>query len=85
MRWPWAQFRATPWLRSTTPLSCGRRGGFQITPMPKPINHRANGVGRSPHDPQGLPLSTRTDAGRPQRLKQRRSSACTIPEGTWPK
>jgi hypothetical protein len=64
-----AQRLPVPWERSTAPLSCGLAGGFQIMSMPKPINHRAKSVGKSLHDPQGLPLSTRKLHGRPHREK----------------
>ncbi|MBV8607020.1 MAG: hypothetical protein JO034_06105 [Singulisphaera sp.] len=59
---------AVPCGRSTTPLSCGRRGGSQSTATSRPISHHARSVGRSPAEPRGAPLSTRSRSGRPQRV-----------------
>jgi hypothetical protein len=50
--------------------------------MPKPISHKAKSGGKSPAEPHGPPLSTRMVAGRPQRAKARRNSACTAVTGT---
>ena len=60
-----------PASQPTTPLSCGRRAGFQIMVTPRPINHRARSVGQSPADPQGTPLSTRKRLGLPPPRKYR--------------
>src|SRR5207253_8756787 len=75
----------TPWLRSTTPLACGRRGGFQSSRSPRPTSHNASGGGRSLHEPHGEPLSTRNASGNPQRRKPARSCCWTWPRGTWVK
>ena len=60
----------------------GRCGLFQCMPIPKPINHRDNSVGKSPREPQGQPLSTRKRPGNPQRTKAKRSCSCTAQAGT---
>src|SRR5262249_43711561 len=65
-----------------TPFSWGRRGLFQCIATPKPINHRANSVGKSPSAPQGQPLSTRKRPGNPQRPKANRSCSYTAWAGT---
>src|SRR3954471_25078700 len=63
--------------RSTTPFSCGLRGLFQWTATPSPISHNERSVGKSPHAPQGTPLSTRMTSGRPHRAKAARSCSRT--------
>src|SRR5512142_1410139 len=68
---------AAPCDRSLTPLSCGRRGGFQSTATPRPISHNARSVGRSPAEPHGAPLSTRIRSGRPQRVNAHRNRSWT--------
>src|SRR5262249_10523302 len=77
-----AQRLPVPCERSTTPLSCGRRGGLAVVAMAKPSNHKARSVGRSPDEPHGVPLSTRKHHGRPQRRKVCRSTAWTSSTGT---
>ena len=71
-----------PALRSTTPLSWGRRGGFHTTSTPSPKSHSASSVGRSPAEPQGVPLSTRIRAGIPQRANASRSCPWVSAAGT---
>ena len=61
----------TPCDRSTTPLAWGQRGGLARTATPSPANQQTRSVGRSPRDPQGAPLSTRSPTGRPQRWNAR--------------
>jgi hypothetical protein len=39
---------------------------------PRPISHRARSVGRSPFDPHGQPLSTRSASGKPHATNQSR-------------
>ena len=56
---------ADPCDRSTTPLSCGLRGGLAVTSTSSPASQQTRSVGRSPRDPQGAPLSTRSRWGRP--------------------
>ena len=53
--------------RSTTPFSSGLRGLFQCISIPSPSAQSDRSVGKSPDDPQGVPLSTRRQWGRPQR------------------
>jgi hypothetical protein len=74
---------AVPCDRSTAPFSWGRLGVFQIIPIPRPISHNANSVGKSPFEPHGTPLSTRSDPGKPQREKARRNRSRTSEGGTW--
>jgi hypothetical protein len=50
---------------------------------PKPINHKAKSVGQSPADPQGVPLSTRSRAGRPHRENAWRKACWTAVGATW--
>src|SRR5262249_54031039 len=73
---------AVPCEFSTTPLSSGRRGGFHAIATPNPISHSARPVARSPMDPPGQPLSTRTWPGSPPRPKAARSAAGTAPTST---
>jgi hypothetical protein len=51
--------------------------------IPNPNSHSARSGGRSPDEPHGDPLSTRSSAGRPHTVKQRRNSCCTSGSGTW--
>jgi DNA-binding NtrC family response regulator len=57
-------------------LRRGCRGWFQITPTPKSTRHKVSAVGRPPVDPLGVPLSTRSRAGNPQRANARRKVSC---------
>src|SRR5262249_10231144 len=68
--------------RSTTPLSWGWRGGLACTATARPASHNTRSVGRSPRDPQGEPLSTRSLPGRPQRVNCPRRNSCVAPGGT---
>jgi hypothetical protein len=45
--------------------------------MPRPMAHRARSRGRSLHEPQGWPLSTRRHRGRPHCAKVRRRTSWT--------
>src|SRR6266851_1821687 len=71
-----------PCERSTTPLSCGRRGGLNWIGTPSPASHNSRSVGRSPREPQGVPLSPRKAPGRPQTPKAWRNPACVRKGGT---
>jgi hypothetical protein len=47
------------------PLAGGRCGGLATTRPPKPARPPTKSVGRSPREPQGVPLSTRSGSGSP--------------------
>src|SRR5262249_14727633 len=68
---------------STTPLSCGVRGGLKSRSMPKPTSHKANAVGKSFQLAHGKPLSRRNCSGRPHPAKTCLNCACTVVGGTW--
>src|SRR5262249_55294502 len=74
----------TPWYRSITPLSSGRRGGLAATPTPNPASQQARSVGRSPCEPPGMPLSTRSRSGRAPRANNPRRTARVARGCTWP-
>src|SRR5262245_13277014 len=78
-----AQRLPVPCDRSTTPFCSGAWGSFQWISRPRPSNHKARSGGQSPAEPHGPPLSTRRVAGKPQRAKTFRNSACTATGGTW--
>ncbi len=88
---------APPWRRPQAPPSVcpspanarrhrsagAGRGSFHTTAMSRPISHNANADGRSLQEPHGLPLSTRSRRGSPQRAKAARNDRCTSVVGTW--
>ena len=65
-------------------FSWGRRAWFQCMVIPSPISQSDNAVGKSPEEPQGVPLSTRTRPGSPQEVKAPRSWSWTCEAGTEP-
>jgi hypothetical protein len=78
-----AQVLPTPWERSTTPLSWGRHGGLAVTATPSPASQQTRSVGRSPRDPHGAPLSTRSPSGRPHVRNIRRNIDWVSRGSTW--
>src|SRR5262245_21105804 len=81
--WPGsAQRLPVPCERSTTPFSCGRRGRLCQTATPSPASHNSSAVGSPPLAPQGVPLSVRSRAGRPQRPNATRRNCWVFSGGT---